>query len=90
MRISAFALALATVAAFAPRPAAAAYNLPWCAQYYDRSAVRSCAFYTHEQCLTTVSGIGGFCFRNPFGPPQAYGGSYEPRRAKRRHYDERY
>ena len=84
MRISAFALALATAAAFAPRPAAAAYNLPWCAQYYDKSAVRSCAFYTFAQCQATVSGIGGFCFQNPFGSP-SYG--YEPRRAKRRHYD---
>jgi uncharacterized protein DUF3551 len=87
MRIPAFALALATAAAFAPRPAAAAYNLPWCAQYYDRSAVRSCAFFTYEQCRTTMSGIGGFCFRNPFGPPVAYG---EPRRAKRHYYDRPY
>jgi hypothetical protein len=87
MRISAFALALVTAAAFAPQPAAAAYYLPWCAQYYDRSAARSCSFYTFEQCRVTMSGIGGFCFQNPFGPPPSYGAAYEPRRAKRRHYD---
>ena len=93
MRRMAFGLlavsAIVTAAALAPRPAAAAYNLPWCAQYYDRSAIRSCAFYTFEQCRETVNGIGGLCFHNPFGPPAAYGGNYEPRRAKRRHYDER-
>jgi hypothetical protein len=92
MRTSTFAFALvafavAAAAAFAPRPAAAAYSLPWCAQYQDKSAIRSCAFYTQEQCLATVSGIGGFCYRNPFGPPLVYG---EPRRAKRRYYDRPY
>jgi hypothetical protein len=97
MRISAFAtslavlslavLALVTATAFAPRPAAAAYYLPWCAQYFDRSAARSCGFYTYEQCRETVSGVGGWCFRNPFGPPPSYGAYAEPRRAKRRHYD---
>jgi len=86
MRISVFvALALATAAALAPRPAAAAYNLPWCAQLYDMSNVLSCAFYTREQCMATVSGIGGFCMENPRLPrsPAAY---YEPQRTKRRHH----
>jgi uncharacterized protein DUF3551 len=78
------ALALTAATTLAPRPAAAAYNLPWCAQYFDKGAVRSCAFFSYEQCRETVNGVGGWCFRNPFGPP-AYG-AYEPRR-KRRHYD---
>jgi hypothetical protein len=96
MRKSAFAftplalapVALAVVTAFAPRPAAAAYNYPWCAQYYDRSAIRSCSFASFEQCRETMNGIGGFCFQNPFGPPPSYGAS-EPRRTKRRHHDDR-
>jgi hypothetical protein len=82
MRISAFvSLVLVAIAASAPRPAAAAYNLPWCAQY-DYSNVLSCAFTSLDQCLTTVRGVGGYCrqnFRYALNPPHA-----EPRHAKRR------
>jgi len=83
MRISAFvAFALTVAAAFAPRPATAAYNLPWCAQHYDMGTVLSCAFYTQEQCLATVSGAGGFCRKNFRYQPQPYDAT--PRRAKPR------
>ena len=63
MRLAAFVV-LGLMTAALPRPAAAAYNLPWCAQYFDRSAIRSCAFATHEQCMATISGIGGYCIQN--------------------------
>jgi hypothetical protein len=87
MRISVFVV-LGLVTAALPRPAAAAYNLPWCAQYFDRSAIRSCAFATREQCMATVSGIGGYCIQNiatlpPYAPYEAY---YEPRRTKHRRH----
>lgn len=88
MRIFGFiGLALVAAAALAPRPAAAAYYYPWCAVYQDRSGIHSCAFATFEQCLATVSGVGGFCEQNPNGPPPwAYG---EYRRPKpRRHHDQ--
>jgi hypothetical protein len=82
MRISTFvALMLTAAVAFAPRPAAAAYNLPWCA-YLSDVQVYSCAFTSIQQCLDTVRGIGGFCrpnFRYAVYPPDA-----EPRRARRR------
>jgi Protein of unknown function (DUF3551) len=83
MRISAFvALTLVTMAAFAPRPAAAAYNLPWCAQYYE-SNILSCAFTSYMQCMATVSGVGGLCIQNfRYPPPPPY---VEPQRAKARH-----
>ncbi len=82
MRISAFvALMLVTVAAFAPRPAAAAYNLPWCAMYYDSNAI-SCAFTSFAQCMATVSGVGGHCIQNiRYPPPPPH---VEPHRAKSR------
>ncbi len=82
MRIAAFvALMLGTMAAFAPRPAAAAYNLPWCATYYDSNVV-ACAFTSFEQCMTTISGVGGLCTQNILYPPRApYA---EPHRAKSR------
>ena len=63
------AIAIAAMAAFA-RPAAA-IEYPWCAQY-GRDGGRNCGFLTIEQCMTTVSGIGGFCERNGFytGPAE--------------------
>ena len=65
------AVAIAAMAAFA-RPAAA-IEYPWCAQYGGRGdGGRNCGFSTFEQCMVTVSGIGGFCERNSFytGPAE--------------------
>jgi hypothetical protein len=69
MRISASislaTLVLAAMAATAPLPAAAAWHLPWCANYYENN-VTSCAFMSYEQCFATVAGpVGGHCMRNP-------------------------
>ena len=38
----------------------------WCAQYSMQGGGSNCGFYSFEQCQATVSGIGGFCMRNPF------------------------
>ncbi|HWM83212.1 MAG TPA: DUF3551 domain-containing protein [Pseudolabrys sp.] len=38
---------------------------PWCAQY-GRDGGRNCGFLTLQQCLDTVSGVGGGCERNLF------------------------
>jgi hypothetical protein len=48
----------------------AADAAPWCAQYSGRGGATNCGFYSFEQCMQTVHGIGGFCNRNPF---EAYG-----------------
>jgi hypothetical protein len=82
MRILACAALLFAVA-FAPRPAAAEYNLPWCATYYDMESITSCAFTSYEQCFATVGGpVGGHCTWNPANPPRTpYAESH---RAKRR------
>jgi hypothetical protein len=70
---------IATLAAFAPPAAAIEY--PWCAQYNgeDGGGGRNCGFVSLEQCMATVSGIGGGCERNLF-----YEGRAEPS-AKRAH-----
>jgi hypothetical protein len=49
------------------RPAAA-IEYPWCAQYSgeDGGGGRNCGFVSREQCMATVSGIGGGCERNSF------------------------
>ncbi len=59
---------------------AAAIEYPWCAQYggEDGGGGRNCGFSTYEQCMATISGMGGDCQRNLF-----YQGPAE-QRAKRR------
>ena len=52
----------------------------WCAVYGGfRSTTSNCYFMTLEQCLATISGIGGHCRPNPFytGPRS------KPRKKKR-------
>jgi hypothetical protein len=59
---------------------AQAQNRPWCA-YYDALYATNCGFSTYEQCLATVSGVGGVCEPNtmyvpthasPSGPTQRH------------------
>jgi hypothetical protein len=60
----------------------------WCAQYSAQGGGTNCGFYSFEQCQATVSGIGGFCMRNPFtlgSAGSAYGYAAEPRSRYRRH-----
>jgi Protein of unknown function (DUF3551) len=37
---------------------------PWCATYFNGGSTPLCSFATREQCLTTVSGVGGTCSQN--------------------------
>ena len=63
---------LATLAVFTPT-AGHADPYKWCAQYGGNGGGgRNCGFVTFQQCLDTVSGIGGFCEPNQFytGPEQ--------------------
>jgi hypothetical protein len=75
---------LVAAATLAPRPAAA-LNYPWCATYYDSSrGFKSCAFTNYEQCMATISGVGGICAQNPFyAPPPPYA---QRIRAKKSHH----
>lgn len=43
-----------------------AQNPPWCA-IMDNDGNLQCNFYSQQQCLATLSGIGGECIRNPAG-----------------------
>jgi hypothetical protein len=45
---------------------AEAQNYPWCADYSggDMGGGTNCGFTTYEQCMATLSGMGGFCNRN--------------------------
>lgn len=46
------------------------YNLPWCG-ISDETGNLNCAYYNEQQCLTTLSGIGGRCVQNPSPPTPA-------------------
>jgi len=50
---------------------AAAQNYPWCAQYRVQGGARNCGFVTFEQCMATVSGVGGYCETNALYRPEA-------------------
>jgi hypothetical protein len=43
-----------------------AQNLPWCA-IMNNDGNTQCNYYTQQQCLQTLSGIGGECIQNPAG-----------------------
>jgi hypothetical protein len=65
-----------------------AQNYPWCAEYGggDMGGSTNCGFSTYEQCMVTLSGMGGFCNRNtqyvpPPGPHSVT--PYAPRHHRR-------
>jgi hypothetical protein len=48
--------------------AQSARSYPACAIYYgiDATSTPSCSFDTREQCMETISGIGGYCIENQY------------------------
>jgi Protein of unknown function (DUF3551) len=55
-------------------------SYPWCARIATSGAegggdATSCYFKSKEQCMTTMSGIGGWCYASPYyhgsAPPNA-------------------
>jgi Protein of unknown function (DUF3551) len=58
-------LVLGILAGAAIASRAQAQNYPWCAEYSgSMGGSMNCGFTTHEQCMATVSGMGGFCVVN--------------------------
>ena len=69
MRILVFVPAL-IVAIAGSGTRAQAQNYPWCAVLNMGDAAYNCGFVSREQCMATVSGIGGFCEPNTqYQPP---------------------
>ncbi|HZL31805.1 MAG TPA: DUF3551 domain-containing protein [Pseudolabrys sp.] len=59
-------VALAALTAISVPSAKAEIEYPWCAYYGPTgSSGTNCGFTTVRQCQATVSGIGGYCGRNP-------------------------
>jgi hypothetical protein len=65
--------------------AQSAYDYPWCAVYGDSDGPgsTSCYYATREQCMQTLSGIGGTCIRSPFYGHGPRSEQRPPRRDKR-------
>jgi Protein of unknown function (DUF3551) len=43
-------------------------SYPWCARFFGGAipGATSCYFDSYAQCMTTLSGIGGYCYRSPY------------------------
>jgi hypothetical protein len=84
MRLSFALAAVAGLAVFSAAPASA-QTYPWCSIYGGStwSGAENCGFSTYRQCMENVSGIGGFCQRNPLYQPPA-------KRSKRSKSGDRY
>lgn len=65
-------IALGIVAVVGSVSRSEAQNYPWCAILNMGDEAKNCGFTTIEQCQASVSGIGGFCMRDPqYQPPAA-------------------
>jgi hypothetical protein len=65
--LSLFVIAAALLVEMQAASAQSPSNYPWCARAYKmESSSISCYFTSREQCMTTLSGIGGFCFESPY------------------------
>jgi hypothetical protein len=77
MRLSLFILGVFAAVVCFEKPAAAQ-------TYYNffHGGASNCGFSTFEQCLATVSGVGGSCGANPQyqGPARLYLSTRPPRR----------
>jgi Protein of unknown function (DUF3551) len=84
MRSRIFLLAIASAALMAIEPASAQspYSYPWCSRQTFGVTTTSCYFTSYAQCMKTISGIGGWCYKNP-----AYRGTRDAvPTPRRRHY----
>jgi hypothetical protein len=84
MRLFLLASVVAALSLCAAVPASA-QTYPWCSIYGGSTwgGGQNCGFSTYRQCMENVSGIGGFCQRNPLYQPPA-------KRSKRSKSSDRY
>jgi Protein of unknown function (DUF3551) len=71
LTLIAAAATIGAIIAGAALPPRADTEYPWCAQYRRAIGATNCGFVTYQQCLATISGVGGMCYRNPaYRPPR--------------------
>jgi Protein of unknown function (DUF3551) len=65
--LSTVLVAAALAADLVPAAAQSPTSYPWCARMPKTDgAVTSCYFTSYQQCMTTLSGIGGYCYQSPY------------------------
>jgi Protein of unknown function (DUF3551) len=66
--LSLFLIAAALLGEIQAASAQSPTSYPWCARFFGGWMVgaTSCYFKSKEQCTTTLSGIGGYCFQSPY------------------------
>jgi Protein of unknown function (DUF3551) len=81
--VSAIILLFIAAALFSENLAAAAQSAnpyPWCAIYYkEGGGTPRCYFDTRDQCMASISGIGGFCVQNLQYSPRVNPSAHRPR-----------
>ena len=77
--LSLFLIAAAVVGE-TPASAQSPTSYPWCAKYYKEGSPTSCYYTSYQQCKTTLSGIGGYCFQSPYYHAAPANGPVHPRR----------
>jgi hypothetical protein len=81
MRILAIAGVLAATMLIDARSSAQA--AAFCA-WYD-AYTYDCGYYTFQQCLDTIRGVGGYCARNVYEAWPRAAEPYAPRPSRRKH-----
>jgi hypothetical protein len=65
--------------------AQSAYSYPWCSQLPTaQSDATTCYFTSYQQCMTTISGIGGYCYQSPYYHASAAAPAVKSRRLRHR------
>ncbi len=85
LKITLFAAAVATAAVglAGTSRTAQATDYPYCAIAGGRHAYENCGYFTLEQCLASVSGVGGHCSQNPRYSPRSYSERHPDQRERR-------
>jgi hypothetical protein len=89
MRSLILSLVLANTALMSAADVASAQSptsYPWCSRSFDRTSNINCYFTSKQQCQTTISGIGAYCFPSPYyqQSPGARGQAPNPTRPRHR------
>jgi Protein of unknown function (DUF3551) len=81
--VSVVLLPLIAAALFGENLAASAQSAnsyPWCAIYYkDGGGTPRCYFASREQCMASISGVGGSCVQNLQYSPRVQPSARRPR-----------
>jgi Protein of unknown function (DUF3551) len=77
--LSLFVIAAALAGELQAASAQSPTSYPWCVRKKDGGA-SSCYYASYQQCMTTLSGIGGLCYQSPYYHPAPAKAMMQPHR----------